>query len=169
MKRMKSRSKCAKRGVSSPTDEGFFTNLWHNLLQDALDTGTLYSLTLQTVLNLGGGGNKEKKEEERKKGTPVQSSIAEDPLQNLLSHRSKWSCCISHVARDSALCPVLQDFLNECCWWIYLLLLPPWLSVLISSTVLCFLLSCTLGYLCILCSVFFQTPWLTKLTYFCNC
>lgn len=56
MKLMKSGSKCAKRGVSSPTD----SNLWHNLLQDALDTGSLYGLTLQTVLNQGGGGNGKK-------------------------------------------------------------------------------------------------------------
>lgn len=69
----------------------FFTNLWYNLLQNALDTGSLYGLTLQTVLNQGGGGNSGKKEQERKKETPVQRlpSIAEDPLQNLLSHRSK--------------------------------------------------------------------------------
>lgn len=42
-------------------------DLWHNLLQDALDTRSLYGLTLQTVLNQGGEGNREKMEQERKK------------------------------------------------------------------------------------------------------
>lgn len=42
-------------------------DLWHNLLQDALDTRSLYDLTLQTVLNQGGEGNREKMEQERKK------------------------------------------------------------------------------------------------------
>lgn len=42
-------------------------DLWHNSLQDALDTRSLYGLTLQTVLNQGGEGNREKMEQERKK------------------------------------------------------------------------------------------------------
>jgi len=35
-------------------------DLWHNLLEDALDTGSLYGFTLQTALNQGGGNRKKK-------------------------------------------------------------------------------------------------------------
>lgn len=36
-------------------------DLWQNLLEDALDTGSLYGFTLQIALNQGGGGNRKKK------------------------------------------------------------------------------------------------------------
>lgn len=36
-------------------------DLWHNFLQDALDTRSLYGLTVQTILNQGGGGSRENK------------------------------------------------------------------------------------------------------------
>lgn len=72
MKLMKSRSKCAKRDISSPTDD----NLWHNLLQDALDTGSLYGLTLQTVLNEGGGGNRGKRNKRGKKRLQFRDCLA---------------------------------------------------------------------------------------------
>lgn len=38
-------------------------DLWQNLLEDALDTGSLYGFTLQIALNQGGGGNRKKREE----------------------------------------------------------------------------------------------------------
>lgn len=48
-------------------------DLWHNLLQDALDTRSLYGLTLQTVLNQGGGGNGKNEAREEKRETPIRS------------------------------------------------------------------------------------------------
>lgn len=68
-------------------------DLWHNLLKDALATGSSYSFTLQTVLNQGGRGNRKKKEEQErgeKRGSNSETlpAVAEDPLQKQLPLRS---------------------------------------------------------------------------------
>lgn len=69
-------------------------DLWHNLLQDALETRSLYGLSLQTVLNQGGGGNRRKRSKRGKK-TPVQrlclallKTLYKKTLLSLLSYRS---------------------------------------------------------------------------------
>lgn len=38
-------------------------DLWHNLLENALDTGILYGVAIRTALNQEGGGNGNKKEQ----------------------------------------------------------------------------------------------------------
>lgn len=56
-------------------------DLWHNLLQDALDTISLYGLTLQTVLNQRGEGNREewsKRGKKRESNSETLPTIAED-------------------------------------------------------------------------------------------
>lgn len=68
-------------------------DLWHNLLEDALGTRSLYGFSLQIALNLGGGGNRKKREERdrgKKRGfdSDTLPAVAEDPLQKPLPLRS---------------------------------------------------------------------------------
>lgn len=64
----------------------------NKLLEDALDTRSLYGFTLQPALNQGGRLNRKKKGGERgkKRGSNSETlpAVAEDPLQKLLPLRS---------------------------------------------------------------------------------
>lgn len=51
-------------------------DLWHNFLQDALDTRSLYGLTVQTILNQGGGGSRENKGEREEKRLQFRDCLA---------------------------------------------------------------------------------------------
>lgn len=93
-------------------------DLWHNLLEDALDTGSLYGFILHTALNQGGGGNRKKRGSERgkKRGSNSEtlSAIAEDRLQkNTAPQIHGEAACISHIAKDSALAEFCNSSVNE--------------------------------------------------------